>query len=65
MKTKFRLHLDCDNAAFEDAPGEEIARILREAADRIESGDLPGGFTNLRDMNGNAVGAYRLREEQE
>ena len=60
---KFRLNLNCDNAAFDELPNHEIARILREAADRIEAGDLPAGYTNLHDINGNAVGAYRMREE--
>lgn len=63
---KFRLHLNCDNAAFGEVgelPDQEIARILREAASRIESGDLPAGYTNLHDIDGNAVGAYRMREE--
>lgn len=61
---KFRLNLNCDNAACDDAPEQEIARILRDAADRIENGDLPRSYTNVRDTNGNTVGAYRMREEE-
>lgn len=49
------LHIgELGNAAFEDAgPAFEVARIFREAADRIENGDLD--FV-LRDVNGNRVG---------
>jgi hypothetical protein len=48
----FTVTLNTDNAAF-DEPHGEIARILRELADRIEAGK----FTrSLHDINGNAVG---------
>lgn len=49
------ISVDMGNAAFEDA-GEmnELARILRGAADRIEGGDTE---FPLRDINGNRVGA--------
>lgn len=49
------ISVEMGNAAFEDA-GEmnELARILRGAADRIEGGDLE---FPLRDVNGNRVGA--------
>lgn len=43
-----------DNAAFDPDPGAELARILRNLADRIETG-TPGRFT-LHDVNGNRVG---------
>ena len=49
----FKLTIDnTDNAAFEE-PGLEIARILRDAADKVERGTW--GFI-LRDYNGNKVG---------
>lgn len=59
---RFMLEIDCDNAAFgstdltADGISErnaEVARILREAADRIEGGALA---VKLRDVNGNTVG---------
>lgn len=41
------------NAAFEEAGKEnEAARVLRELADRLESGEQPN---SLRDYNGNKV----------
>lgn len=61
--TEFVLKIDCDNAAFGDTPdseafGAEIARILREAANRMESGYALGP---CRDVNGNTVGQFGLR----
>lgn len=53
---KFTLEIDCDNAAFQENDGDqyvEVARILREAADRIENGR---DSIALIDLNGNRVG---------
>lgn len=41
-------------------PEEEVARILRNVADRIESGQDAGV---LMDINGNRVGKYRTTGE--
>ena len=59
---KFRLEITCDNAAFDDpesddATGEELARLLREAAERVELGYAMGP---LMDKNGNHVGHFGL-----
>lgn len=59
---RFVLTIDCNNAAFVDPvyPGEdgdrrdEVARILRDAAERVMDGDAG----NLRDINGNTVGSW-------
>jgi hypothetical protein len=50
------------NAAFDDMPGLEIARILRALADKLESAN---GATNgpIHDSNGNRVGAYSFETE--
>jgi hypothetical protein len=58
------------NAAFEDSPATEIARILREAAKRIENGDFgsDGDGFRLNDINGNKCGRVtieRVDEEEE
>lgn len=46
------------NAAFDgDDKPYEIARILREIAAQIESGNTSG---TARDANGNAVGSYKV-----
>jgi hypothetical protein len=45
------------NAAFEDGEGYEVARILRELAERIEDQpNLHNTYIPLMDYNGNKVG---------
>ena len=46
--------IETRGATFDDAPASEIARILREMADRIES---TGFFPVPRDVNGNVCGS--------
>ena len=59
---KFKLTITMDNAAFEDANnGYEVARILRELANRIEGMELTRGDSlSLRDSNGNTVGSVTV-----
>ena len=55
---KFYMEIKCNNAAFGSSMGEpedEIARILRDLALRLEDGDISG---RLRDINGNTVGSF-------
>lgn len=57
---RFTLEIRTDNAAFEDGErGAEVARILREAAAKVEAD--PYGIQHacyvLRDVNGNVVGS--------
>lgn len=65
----FRLTIETDNAAFEDTmeigrgPAWEIARILREVATRIDAGDI-GKARDIRDINGNVVGQFELKQER-
>ncbi|WP_199032193.1 hypothetical protein [Ralstonia sp. ASV6] len=56
-KPLIHAHLTTGNAAFEDAPGAEVARILREAAKKLTSGETEFG---LRDVNGNRVGGVEF-----
>ena len=58
MANTFILKLNCQNAAFSDGEHAlefEVARILREAASKFESG-VP--HSPLSDYNGNHVGSY-------
>lgn len=58
---KFSLDIRCDNAAFDDAPGAEIAKLLRDVAERFDGvRNLPEQSALLRDANGNRVGAWKL-----
>lgn len=53
---KFKLEINCDNAAFGDDATErysEIARILKVVAQDMEDGH---SAVVLRDINGNKVG---------
>lgn len=52
----FKLSIETANAAFEPDKQTEIARILRDIADRLEGdGHLHG---SCYDYNGNVVGDY-------
>lgn len=56
---RLRLEIDGSGAAFDARPATELARLLRETADRIaDDGDSEGV---LRDINGNYVGEWRVR----
>lgn len=54
---KFKLTLDCDNAAFSDDSAGEIANILHRLSVRLPRviDDMSG---ILLDMNGNRVGSW-------
>lgn len=59
MKSEnFVLTLHMSHAAFDDAPISELTRVLRDLADRLDSGnaDYDGAF--ILDVNGNTVGRY-------
>ena len=51
------ITIHCDNAAFEDDPGMELAHILRRTGFKLELGvqDL-----RIMDSNGNHVGELRV-----
>jgi hypothetical protein len=56
----FGVTIDTGNAAFGEHIYEatpEVARILRDIADRVEGGAMSG---DVRDYNGNTVGAFRF-----
>lgn len=60
----FKLSIECGNAAFDDLPGAECARILRQIADKIQEaspGDSIDGYCH--DFNGNRVGEWSLALE--
>ena len=59
---EFKLNIRTDNAAFEDCPGFEVARILREIANKVDGRELPYYMQTIRDCNGNDVGRYSCKE---
>lgn len=58
---KIIIKLEIKGSAFDEYPGLEAARILRELADRIENmTQAPEGVMMLHDVNGNNVGAAQI-----
>lgn len=59
MKTpQFQMSFDLGNDAFAGAQldrSNEISRLLRETADKIDTGEIDG---TLLDINGNSVGHW-------
>jgi hypothetical protein len=56
----FTVKIETDGAAFEEGAGEELARILRKLADRVDRHMYPGAAAgNLLDLNGNTVCEWR------
>ena len=51
------ISITMNNAAFDDEPEIELARILRDLAARVERGY---DQVNLRDANGNKVGEFKI-----
>ncbi len=62
----FRMRFDTDNAAFDDGGlNIEVAVILRKVASLIEAGGATGLYQNCVDSNGNVVGTFRLRSDDD
>jgi hypothetical protein len=62
---KLTLEINMDNAAFEDSPGQEAARILRLAARKVEGAEAQDiGSFPLLDSNGNKVGRVTVEGSQ-
>lgn len=59
----FRLWIDVENDAFGEFQQLELARLLREAADRITNGEDISQYKNLLDINGNVCGGFALKEK--
>lgn len=56
MKTKFLLHFDLDNDAFQgESRKEAIAQALESTAQKIRGGATEG---RVADWNGNSVGFF-------
>ena len=59
---KIIISINTANSAFEGNEGKEVARILRELADKLEHGGQP---SSVRDINGNKVGTVDIIEKLE
>ncbi len=58
----FSLSISCDNAAFQETPEIEVARILADLAKKIEANGLDA-VEKLRDINGNVVGSVTVKTD--
>ena len=56
-----KLFIETGNAAFDDEPATELARILETLAARIRDNG-PETYVILRDYNGNKVGEAQFSE---
>lgn len=61
---KFKIKIETGNAAFEDNPGFEIARILRGVITQLGQNELPDlDGVKLYDEQGNSVGKITVKED--
>lgn len=58
MADRMIIEIDMGNAAFDENASGEMARILRDLADRLDNG-IPDR-TNVFDINGNRIGYAAL-----
>jgi tRNA(Ile2) C34 agmatinyltransferase TiaS len=60
---KFTFTIECENSAFSGLQGfGEVARLLRQTADRVEQGQDCGRLT---ESNGNGCGSWDLEPTEE
>ena len=73
MDSQFRLQIELDNGAFcegdnpeDTTPTREIARILRDLADKIDGAPAEhlSMYRSLKDHNGNPVGTYAIKTNE-
>lgn len=62
---KYIVEIDLSNSAFNEHPGEEIARILNECANKVRyySFQHDKTFYPLRDINGNTCGKHGYQND--
>lgn len=58
---KFTVEIDIKGAALTEDTGAELARMLREIADKVKDGVSEGIFHAIRDYNGNTYGQWGTR----
>lgn len=43
----------------------DVAVAIRRIADRLEAGDVTGLYQNVLDVNGNPVGTWKFKNEED
>ncbi|MGL5921956.1 hypothetical protein [Chroococcidiopsis sp.] len=61
--SKLLIEIRLDNAAFEQLPGYEVARILEKYAAELRR-DPSDLLSNFRDINGNSAGCAIVMEDK-
>lgn len=54
---KVTIKIDIKGSAFEEIPEQEISRILRKVANKIEGGNTE---FKILDVNGNSCGSVKI-----
>jgi hypothetical protein len=76
---RLKIEISCGNAAFENYPGLELARILSTLADQIRRShtgmlgtfksaggrELRASSGKLMDINGNTCGAWQITGDKD
>jgi len=67
MEQRITVRITTGNDAFVEDPGAEVARILRDAADRVQASwhlteRVPSTVIKLLDINGNSVGSLLMQD---
>ena len=58
---KVKIEIRCDNAAFEEPNGIELARIFKGLADAVIDDHVTKDFgKRIVDLNGNVVGEMKV-----
>ena len=60
MAEHLKLFIDIETGAFPESPTRELARILRNYADNLETAAVDPAYTTLLDSNGNKVGEVQI-----
>jgi hypothetical protein len=58
--TVFKIRIDSEDAAMQDNPRAEVARMLADVRNKIMRGDDCG---IIYDVNGNSVGDFEFEDE--
>lgn len=59
---KFELYLDENHSQMIDDPEFTIRGALRHVANLVYDYEVSDKWANIRDQNGNVIGAYRFKE---
>ena len=59
---RMEIEFNMDNAAFEEAPEEEVNRILNVIGSKVMNGFVGGA---IHDVNGNNIGNWDIWLEEE